>query len=69
MDVIKLSSPGKIYNVRTACALLGSPRVTVIRWIQEGKLRAFKFSDGRLWRIRESDLLAFIDSGEEGDLE
>jgi len=69
MEYIKLSSPGKIFNVRTACALLGSPRVTVIRWIQEGRLRAFKFPDGRLWRIRESDLLAFIDGGEEVDLE
>jgi len=59
----------KFYNVRAVCDLLGSPRVTVIRWIWEGKLRACKFPDGRLWRISESDLQAFIDSREEWELE
>jgi excisionase family DNA binding protein len=69
MELLEDHGSGKIYSVRTAGAILGSPRVTVIRWIREGKLRAFKFPDGRLWRIRESDLLAFIDGGEEVDLE
>jgi len=56
----------RLYNVRAACVILGSPRVTIIRWIQEGKLRAFKLPDSRQWRIRESDLLAFIGAGEMG---
>jgi excisionase family DNA binding protein len=69
MDILEFQIGRKLYTVRTAGAILGSPRITVIRWIREGKLKAFKFRDGRLWRIKESDLLAFIKAPEEGDLE
>jgi excisionase family DNA binding protein len=53
----------RLYNVKAVVDILGSPRVTVIRWIREGRLRAFKVPGGRLWRIKESDLAAFINSG------
>jgi excisionase family DNA binding protein len=32
---------------------------TVVGWIQAGKLTAYKL--GRLWRIRENDLEAFLE--------
>ena len=62
-------STEKIFDVRSVCELLGSPRGTVIRLIWEGKLRAHKFPGGRLWRIRESDLRAFLDSLEDWEPE
>ncbi len=33
---------------------------TVVGWIQAGKLTAYKLS--RLWRIKESDLEAFLEA-------
>ena len=38
-------------------------RHTVIRWITNGKLRAFKPGGGRLWRIRQTDLQRFVRGG------
>ena len=57
----------KLYSVKEVIAILGVPRVTVIRWTRKKKLRAFKLAGGRLWRVQESDLMAFIDSGRRGD--
>jgi excisionase family DNA binding protein len=53
----------KLYNIRAMRGILGAPRVTVIRWIREGRLRAFKLPGGRLWRVKESDLVKFIEGG------
>ena len=36
--------------------------VTVGRWLREGKLKGLKV--GRQWRVRESDLEAFLERGE-----
>ena len=36
--------------------------VTVGRWLREGKLKGLKA--GRQWRVRESDLEAFLERGE-----
>jgi excisionase family DNA binding protein len=69
MEHAEIISIEKIFDVRAVCELLGVPRGTVIRLIWEGKLRAHKFPEGRLWRIRESDLRAFIDSLEDWELE
>ena len=54
----------KVFTVRNICDLLGAPRSTVISWIRKGSLLAFKLPDGRFWRISKSDLLAFIEAGE-----
>lgn len=37
--------------------------VTVGRWLREGKLKGVKA--GRQWRVRESDLEAFLTRGEQ----
>ena len=44
------------------CEILGAGRKTVLNWIHEGKLKAVKLGGGRLWRVRERDLQAFIRS-------
>ena len=67
MNIMDSEKVERLYNVKSVVAILGAPRVTVIRWIWEGKLRAFKLAGGRLWRVQESDLMAFIDSGRRGD--
>jgi excisionase family DNA binding protein len=38
---------------------LNASRRTVLRWIREGKLRAVRHGDGRLWRISEDDFRRF----------
>ncbi|WP_067051283.1 helix-turn-helix domain-containing protein [Methanofollis ethanolicus] len=47
------------YNAVDAGAILGASPQTVGRWIRSGELRATKI--GRRWKIRESDLEAFIE--------
>jgi excisionase family DNA binding protein len=38
-------------------------KVTVVRWIREGKLKAKKV--GRRWLIKESDYLIFVENTED----
>jgi len=45
-----------------AAARLKISRLTVGDWLRSGKLKGVKV--GRLWRIRENDLEAFLKGGE-----
>jgi excisionase family DNA binding protein len=49
----------KYLTVNEIAVMLKVTRGTVIRWIQTGRLRAFKLGEGRLWRIRERDFDRF----------
>lgn len=42
------------YKTREAAALFGVRRLTVIRWIEAGRLKATKY--GRQWRIRGTEI-------------
>ncbi|MCX6348723.1 MAG: helix-turn-helix domain-containing protein [Candidatus Aureabacteria bacterium] len=53
----------KLFNVKDICATMSVPRVSVIRWIKSGKLKGFKLSGGRKWRVWERDLVRFIKEG------
>ena len=57
----------RLFNVKAVVEILGSPRPTVIGWIREGRLRAFKLPGGRLWRVRESELARFMNDSKGGD--
>lgn len=46
----------RIFSLNQACEHLGISRRTALRWIYEGRIKAFKLGGGRLWRIRERDL-------------
>ena len=59
----------KIFTIKDVCNFLGTPRASVIRWIKKGRLLAFKLPYGRLWRIKKSDFLAFIEAGEKEYIE
>jgi len=53
----------KLYTVNELCEYLKIKRSITLRWIRTGRLRAFKLGGGRLWRIRERDLVNFIKGG------
>lgn len=42
-------------------ALRVKPR-TIMEWLRQGKLKGVKLG-GKLWRVKESDLRAFIEHG------
>jgi len=56
--------PTKLYTTEQAGKYLIVPTGTVLRWIKEGKLPAFKL--GNNWRISEEALEEFLASGYTG---
>lgn len=53
----------RFFTLNEVCEKLGVTRKTALNWIKTGELKAFKLgSGGRLWRIKERDLQAFIRS-------
>ncbi len=51
----------RLLKPEEAAEILGVNLGTVRRWLREGKLKGVKV--GRLWRITEEDLKAFIEAG------
>ena len=51
-----------IYTVKQVAEMLQLNEVTIRRYIEIGKLKAIKF--GKVWRIKQDDLEAFIGEGE-----
>lgn len=49
----------KVYTPKTAGDALSVSNQTILSFITSGELRAYKI--GRQWRIKESDLIDFID--------
>ena len=54
----------KLYTPEEVAEVLRVKTRTVMEWLRQGKLKGVKL--GKLWRIKESELSAFISSGEEG---
>ena len=50
----------KIYSVRETAQILSLNEETLRRYIKAGKIRASKI--GKVWRIQEEDIKAFLDS-------
>jgi len=53
----------KLYTPEEAAEVLRVKTRTVMEWLRQSKLKGVKL--GKLWRIKESELKAFISSGEE----
>lgn len=53
----------KLYTPEQAGEILQVNSATVREWLKKGKLKGIKVE--KLWRIRQSDLEAFLKSGEE----
>ena len=52
----------KLLTVEDAAKVLLVKPTTVREWLKAGKLKGVKM--GRLWRVRESELEAFLSEGE-----
>lgn len=50
----------KLYTVREVATLFKASERTVYTWIQSGYLRAVQIAEGNMIRIREEDLIDFI---------
>ncbi len=50
----------RMYTPKQAAEELQVSLVTLMGWLREGRLKGYKIGDGRLWRIKESDLEAFL---------
>ena len=48
----------RLFSVAEVAERLGMSKYTISDWIKAGRLKATRI--GRFWRIRESDLEAFI---------
>lgn len=51
-----------LLTIKEVAEILRVDPLTVNRWIQANKLKAFKI--GKLWRIKEEDLKQLIEEGE-----
>lgn len=57
---------GRLYTAEQVAQLLNIEMKTCYKWIREGRIKAMKLANS-LWRIRETDLKAFIEQAiEEG---
>ncbi len=55
----------RFFTVTEIAEDLKVERQTVIRWIESGRLHAFKPGGGRFWRIARADLQRFLKGGPE----
>lgn len=52
----------KVYKVNDLIDILGVTRVTIIKYIKNGRIKGFKI--GNSWRVTEEALLNFIKESE-----
>lgn len=52
------------YNIKETAEMLGIKVRTVREWIRNRKIKAFKYPNSRIWRIKESEIKRLI-NGEE----
>lgn len=57
----------KMYTIKEASAVLGLKVRTVREYIRKGKIKACQYKDGRMWHIKESDLLAVLEGEDDGN--
>ena len=50
----------RLLSLTEVAGVLQVSKRTLIRWIKNDKLQAFKLGGGRFWRIRERDLKKFL---------
>jgi excisionase family DNA binding protein len=50
----------RLFSVEETAERLGMSKYTISDWIKAGRLKGFKI--GKFWRVKESDLQAFIDN-------
>jgi excisionase family DNA binding protein len=58
----EVTEVGKFYTPDQIAQMLQVAPRTILDWIKKGRLRALRF--GRGWRIKASDLAAFVERAE-----
>lgn len=53
----------KFYTVKEVASIMQVRIETVLRWIYARKLKASKLPSSRIWRIREEDIIEFMEQG------
>lgn len=53
----------KFYTVKEVSVIMQVRIETVLRWIYARKLKASKLPSSRIWRIREEDIIEFMEQG------
>lgn len=53
----------KFYTVKEVAVIMQVRIETVLRWIYARKLKASKLPSSRIWRIREEDIIEFMEQG------
>lgn len=48
--------PEKYYSLREAVALLGITVRTARGWIKDGKMKAVKYPNSKMWHVPESEI-------------
>lgn len=61
---IKENKMETTYNIKETAEMLGIKVRTVREWIRNGKIKAFKYPNSSIWRIKESEIQRLI-NGEE----
>jgi len=61
MKNTKTNDIGRLYSLYEIQDILGVSYRSLLRYIDAGKLKAVKF--GRLWKVSETDLKAFMTKG------
>lgn len=57
-------TPRRILSLTDACSYVGLSRVTMYRLLKENAIPAFKVPGGRNWKFQQSDLDAWLQTGE-----
>lgn len=57
-----MKNQNRMMTPNEAASRLEVPVATIRQWLRKGSLKGTKLGP-RLWRIREKDLLAFIENG------
>jgi excisionase family DNA binding protein len=65
---LRMNTEQRWYRVRDIVELLRVHEQTVRRWIRTGELQAYNFGGKTGYRIKESDLEAFLESRLDGKL-
>ena len=56
----------RLYTPEEAAEVLRVKPRTVVVWLKTGKLGGIQIGERKLWRVRESDLMTFIEKGQPG---
>jgi excisionase family DNA binding protein len=61
-----MDRPDELIGITEAARLLGVHRTTLLHWLRQGRIPAFQYGSGGLYRLRRGDALAYIEASRIG---